>query len=179
MYAFFYLFVIMWLRGFLMGKVIAICGKICSGKTYYANQIKEKENAVILSCDELTKILFDNNLGEKHDEMSKRIWDYLLNKAVEIVKAKTSVILDWGFWSKADRVFISEFFKSRNIVCEFHYVDANEKAWKQNIDERNKKVQEGLNVSDYYLDEGLMQKLLLSWEEPTKEEIDVWHHVKR
>ena len=30
-----------------MGKVILICGKIASGKTYYANQIKEKKNAVI------------------------------------------------------------------------------------------------------------------------------------
>lgn len=45
-----------------MAKIIAICGKICCGKTYYANQIKEKENAVILSCDELTKDLFDNDL---------------------------------------------------------------------------------------------------------------------
>ena len=35
-----------------MGKVIAICGKIASGKTYYANQIKEKENAIILNTDE-------------------------------------------------------------------------------------------------------------------------------
>ena len=26
-----------------MAKIIAICGKICCGKTYYANQIKEKE----------------------------------------------------------------------------------------------------------------------------------------
>ena len=38
-----------------MAKIIVICGKICCGKSYYANQIKEKENAVILSCDELTK----------------------------------------------------------------------------------------------------------------------------
>lgn len=56
-----------------MAKIIAICGKICCGKTYYANQIKEKEKAVILSCDELTKDLFDNDLGEKHDEMALRI----------------------------------------------------------------------------------------------------------
>ena len=37
-----------------MAKIIAICGKICSGKTYYAQSLKDKENAVILSCDELT-----------------------------------------------------------------------------------------------------------------------------
>ena len=43
-----------------MGKVIAICGKICSGKTYYANQIKHKQNAIILSIDEVTYDLFGN-----------------------------------------------------------------------------------------------------------------------
>ena len=88
-----------------MTKVMAICGKICSGKSYYSKKIKEKENAVILSCDELTKILFDNNLGDKHDEMSKRIWEYLLTKAVDIVKTDTNVILDWGFWVGEDRKY--------------------------------------------------------------------------
>ena len=32
-----------------MARIILICGKICSGKTYYARQLKEKYNAVILS----------------------------------------------------------------------------------------------------------------------------------
>ena len=31
-----------------MTKLIAICGKICSGKSYYSKVLKEKENAVIL-----------------------------------------------------------------------------------------------------------------------------------
>ena len=34
-----------------MPKIIALCGKICSEKTFYANKIKERENAVILSTD--------------------------------------------------------------------------------------------------------------------------------
>ena len=67
-----------------MAKLIAICGKICSGKTFYANQIKAKENAIILSCDELTKELFDNDLGDKHDEMAVRIWNYFKSKSVEL-----------------------------------------------------------------------------------------------
>ena len=79
-----------------MAKIIAICGKICCGKTYYANQIKEKEKAVILSCDELTKDLFDNDLGEKHDEMALRIWNYFKKKSVELVNIGCTVILDWG-----------------------------------------------------------------------------------
>ena len=35
-----------------MGKVILICGKICSGKSYYAQKLSKTENAVVLSRSE-------------------------------------------------------------------------------------------------------------------------------
>lgn len=43
-----------------MAKVYLICGKICSGKSYYSKQLKEKINAVILSPDEATYDLIQN-----------------------------------------------------------------------------------------------------------------------
>ena len=162
-----------------MTKIIAICGKICSGKSYYSNRLKECENAVILSGDELTSILFDNNLGDKHDEMSVRIWKYLLKKAEDIIKTDISVILDWGFWAKSDRNYINEYFNSKGIRCEWHYINIDNKSWHKNIDERNQRVLSINDGSDYYLDEGLMKKLLAKWEEPTKDEIDVWFDLKR
>lgn len=162
-----------------MANVIAICGKICSGKSYYANILREKENAVILSCDEITASLFDNNLGDKHDVMTKRIREYLLKKSVELVKIDTNVILDWGFWTKTDREYISKFFKENNILCEWHYINIDDESWRKNIDERNKKVLNGYDKDNYYLDDGLLQKLISLWQEPSKNEIDVWHNVMR
>jgi len=158
-----------------MAKIIAICGKICSGKTYYANELKEKENAIILSCDELTKDLFDNDLGDKHDEMAVKIWSYFKKKAVELVKAGCSVILDWGFWSCENRRSLTEFCRMQGVQCEWHYIDVDNQIWNRNIEERNKKVLNGEGGSDYYLDDGLKAKLLSMWEEPSKEEIDVWY----
>lgn len=162
-----------------MAKIIAICGKICSGKTYYANQIKQKENAIILSCDELTKELFDNDLGDKHDEMAVRIWNYFKKKSVELVEAGCMVILDWGFWSKENRESLTEFYKAHNIPCEWHYIDIDDQTWEQNIAERNAKVLNNEGDCSYYLDEGLRGKLLSMWEEPAKDEMDVWHVVTR
>ena len=162
-----------------MTKLIAICGKICCGKSYYSKYLKEKENAVILSCDELTDILFDNNLGDKHDELSKRIRKYLLKKAEDIIQTNSNVILDWGFWSKNDRKYIKEYFSSKGINCEWHYINIDDASWQKNIDERNQRVLSGNGGSDYYLDEGLMKKLLSKWEEPSKDEIDVWFDLKR
>jgi len=161
-----------------MAKIIAICGKICSGKTYYANQIKQKENAVILSCDELTKELFYNNLGDKHDKMVIKIQNYLMKKSVELVNVGCNVILDWGFWSKKDREKTTLYYEEKDIKIEWHYIDVNLETWNEHIKERNKKILNGQGKADFYLDEGLMEKLLSKWEEPDKTEIDIWHFIK-
>ena len=157
----------------MMAKVIAICGKICSGKSYYANNLKEKENAVILSCDEVTSCLFDNNLGKKHDEISKRIWIYLLRKAVDIIKTETNVILDWGFWCKEDRNFITKYFKDKNIIIEWHYIDIDDKSWQKLIYKRNNDILNSNQINDYYVDDGLKNKCLSKFEEPEIDDIDI------
>ena len=50
-----------------MPKVLIMCGKICSGKSTYAEKLKFENKAVILSVDELTLALFENQAGEKLD----------------------------------------------------------------------------------------------------------------
>lgn len=156
-----------------MNKVIAICGKICSGKTHYAARLKAEGNAVLLSCDEITKALFNNDLGEKHDEMTQKIRDYLMMKSVELVEAGCDVILDHGFWQREDRIRTSEFFRLHNVPCRWHYIDVDDRTWHRNIEERNQRILSGQGGSDYYLDDGLMEKLLSLWEEPAEDEIHV------
>ena len=162
-----------------MAKVILICGKLASGKSYYAQQIKNKEKAVVLNTDELTYAMFDNEQGEKYMELAERANNYLMNKAVEIVKADCNVILDWGFWKLDNRRHMNEFFKSKNIDFEWHYIKVDDLTWKKNIAERNEKINKGQNKTDFFVTEGLKNKLLDLWEEPKKEEIDVWYELKR
>ena len=64
-----------------MAKVVLICGKICSGKTYYARALKEKENAVILSTDEVTYDLINNEQGEFYNVFAERVNLHLRKKA--------------------------------------------------------------------------------------------------
>jgi len=158
-----------------MGKVILICGKICSGKTYYAQKLKKENNAVILSTDEVTNHLINNEQGEFYNIFADRVNRYLKKKTVEIVNAGANVILDWGFWTKNERSNISEYFKINDIQYEWHYIDIDDKIWNQNIKERNKKIEEGNGGSDFYVDEGLIKKILSKFEEPKKEEIDIWY----
>ena len=79
-----------------MSKVILVCGRICCGKTTYAHQLRLKEKAVVLSCDEIMLSLLDERLGESHDVYAARTREYLLRKSLEILQTGIPVILDWG-----------------------------------------------------------------------------------
>ena len=59
-----------------------MCGKICSGKTTFAEQLRKDINGVILSCDEIMLSLFDENLGERHPIVERNCKDYLYTIAI-------------------------------------------------------------------------------------------------
>lgn len=137
-------------------------------------QIKEQENAVILSIDEVTYDLIDNEQGEFYDAFAERVNKYLMKKAVEIVKAGCNVILDWGFWTKAARQETTKYFNQFGIDVEWHYVDIERSRWERLIEERNNKIKNENGGSDFYVDKGLLNKMLSKFEEPTREEMNVW-----
>ncbi len=155
-----------------MAKVILICGKICSGKTFYCKKLQQKYNAVLLSCDEIESIIFHHSLGDKHDSVAEDIQKYLHKKAVDIISVGCNVVLDWGFWTKAQRTSVSEFYRSKGIGYEWHYVDVTDEIWKRNILSRNEAVISGKS-DDYYVDEGLLKKIEALFEVPAQDEIDV------
>ena len=97
-----------------------------------------------------------------------------MKKAVEIVKAGCNVILDWGFWTKAERQETTKYFNQFDIDVEWHYIDIEQSRWERLIEERNNKIKNGNGGSNFYVDEGLLNKLLSKFEEPTREEMNVW-----
>ena len=158
-----------------MAKLLCICGKIGCGKTYYANRLKDQEHAVILSTDEVTYDLTNNQQGEGYDEFARRVNLYLRKKAVEIVNAGCTVILDWGFWTKENRKEIKRYGENNGVLVEMHYIDIDDKTWYENIEKRNNEVISGNGGSSFYVDEGLLNKVSSLFEIPEKEEIDIWY----
>ena len=158
-----------------MAKLLCVCGKIGCGKTYYANRLKEQEHAVILSTDEVTYDLTNNQQGEGYDEFARRVNLYLRKKAVEIVNAGCTVILDWGFWTKENRKEIKRYGENNGVLVEMHYIDIDDKTWYENIEKRNNEVISGNGGSSFYVDEGLLNKVSSLFEIPEKEEIDIWY----
>ena len=158
-----------------MAKLLCICGKIGCGKTYYANRLKEQEHAVILSTDEVTYDLTNNQQGDGYDEFAIRVNLYLRKKAVEIVNAGCTVILDWGFGTKENRKEIKRYGENNGVLVEMHYIDIDDKTWYENIEKRNNEVISGNGGSSFYVNEGLLNKVSSLFEIPEKEEIDIWY----
>lgn len=161
-----------------MGKIILICGKICSGKSFYGKKLAEEINGVILSCDEISADLFHHNEGENFDSIAADIKSYLHKIALRIAKTGGSVVLDWGFWKADERREVSEYYRENGIAFEWRYVDIPDNEWRRNIELRNNAVRSGLS-DDFYVDDGLIEKLDAHFEYPDRGEMDIWQKFTR
>lgn len=155
-----------------MAKAVMICGRICSGKTTLARALCARGGAVLLSCDEIADVVFDKNLGDKHDEVMAKVTEYLHRKAKDILLAGCDVILDWGFWKKEARQRVRERYAAMGIEQLWYFVDVSDEKWEEHIQKRNAEVLAGTS-SDYFVDEGLRAKLLANFEKPGPDEYDI------
>lgn len=156
-----------------MSKVILICGKICVGKSTYAEKIRAESNAVLLSVDEIMLAVFGQYVGEKHDEYVRNVKQYIFDKSLEILQAGADVLLDWGFWTKEHRNYSKEFYRQRGISCELHLIDISDEEWRRRIEKRNAAVFAG-DKNAYFVDENLLKKFEEGYETPDTDEVDVW-----
>ena len=156
-----------------MPKVIMTCGKICSGKSTYAGKLRKEGRAVVLSIDEIILALHGQDAGDKLDDDVKKTKAYLYQKSLEIIGSGIDVILDWGFWTKAERDYARSFYGSEGIANEIHYIDIDDDEWRRRIEKRNRDTANKRGDA-YYIDEGLLAKFESKFEKPDPSEIDRW-----
>lgn len=150
--------------------IYLMCGRICSGKSTHSQSLRKEKKAVVLSVDEITLALFGQDAGEKHDDHVAAAEEYLYRKSLEIAENGIDVILDWGFWTKEERDYAREFYGSRNIPFEFHYIDITADEWQKRIDKRNADITSG-RLQAYYVDDGLAKKFAEIFEKPDESEM--------
>ncbi len=154
-------------------KVFLICGKICSGKSTYAEKLAKNHHAVLLSADEIMLAIFGQDAGENHDLYMKKLQKYLFQKSLEITASGINVVLDFGFWTKQERKAVKDFFLAKNISLELHYLDISHTEWKKRLSKRNMEVLQKKSNA-YFVDDGLKKKCDELFETPDPEEIDKW-----
>ena len=90
-----------------------------------------------------------------------------------MIESGIDVILDWGFWTKKERVFARSFYGSNRIPNEFHYIDIDDSEWHRRTEKRNQDILAHKSVA-YFIDEGLEAKFDSIFEKPDPSEIDLW-----
>ena len=153
-----------------MAKIYILCGKIASGKTTYAKELKKTMKAVILSHDDLMLKLYDGCLGSNHDEAVRRISDYFYNLAEELIALDTNVIFDFGYWTKSERLYAKEYFSDKGIDIEVHYLKTSDSQRFKWLDHRNRSLAEATSRV-YIIENNLRETLDKKFEDPTEDEV--------
>ena len=146
-----------------MAKVTAIIGKTCVGKTTYAKTLP----GIVLSSDDFMLPLFGQNCEPIRTNLPI-VQNCLLELTLQILSKDIDVILDLGFWKKAERTRVADFFAAHNIPIEWHYLEVSPGLQKKQIAKRNREIEQGLRA--YYVSPGLFAKCDELFEPP--EEID-------
>ena len=160
--------------GIIIAKVILICGKICSGKTTYAQKLINESPAVLLSSDQAVLKLFGMFLGDEHEIITEKVEQYLLELSLDVLNAGVDVILDWGFWTANDRAAMNRFFADNAIIPQWHYIDCSRTQWEQNLRHRNDEVSRNKTTA-FFVDYNLAEKCLEAFEVPEQHEMDTWY----
>lgn len=147
-------------------KIILLIGKIASGKTTYARKL----GGMLISCDQLMQSMFPGGCGEHHDVLAERARKYLFDLARQCTAAGVTPVVDFGFWTPAMRQEAIDALSGCEL--EWHYLDISEEEWHRRIEGRNAAILAGQgSPSDYFVDEGLLQKVNSLFVPPTEEEL--------
>lgn len=144
-------------------EIHLICGRIGSGKSTFARYLAREKNAVILSSDELTAALPCD-----HDASYPIVHRFLRQKALEIARCGTAVILDWGFWHRSDREAVTAEIRAQGLRPLWYYMDTPEAMNRAFIERRNAAPGPG----EFYVDAGLAAKCAAQFEAPQPQEMD-------
>lgn len=147
-------------------KIILLIGKICVGKTTYAKTL----GGMLISCDQLMQTLFPGGCGEHHDLLAERTRKYLLNLARQCADAGVAPVVDFGFWTPALRQEAIDALAGYDL--DWRWLDVSEDEWRSRIRKRNAAIEAGQgNPADYFVDDGLLQKVNRLFIPPTQEEL--------
>lgn len=127
------------------GTLHFISGRLASGKTTLARLIAEREPAVLI-CEDVWLSKLSDGISSLDDyvKWSRRCRSVMGPLIVEILKAGTSVVLDFGGNTPRERSWVRSLFEAANAEHTLHYLDVPESVCLTRLKQRNELKPEGL-----------------------------------
>lgn len=149
-------------------KVYILCGKIASGKTTYAKEVLCKQG-ILLSVDDVMLNLYDGCLKEQHGKTVERILHYFYTLIPQLLEQGCDCIIDYGFWTKKERMQIQQEMKEHNFPYEMLYLKKSEEVRRLHLKQRNEENKKK-SGRQYIIEGELLKQLDLKFEEIGEEE---------
>ena len=105
-----------------MATIILLCGLPGSGKTTLAEHLARERPALRLGEDDWMVALFGSTTGHgeaQRDAIKQVQWEI----AVQVAQLGRDVVLDWGFWSRAEREDYRARAASLDVSTELRFLD--------------------------------------------------------
>jgi predicted kinase len=143
-------------------------GLPCSGKTTLAKKLEHELSALRLTPDEWQIGLFGQDANEpEHDARHNFIESMLWKIASRSLELGTNVILDFGFWTRAEREDFRRRAKQLGAASEVHFLDVPEDELLRRLAVRNSQVTQ----ESFHIAAESMQPWIKLFEKPTPDEL--------
>lgn len=136
-----------------MATLFLIHGFVGSGKTTFAKTLETDKNAIRFSPDEWMAHFYGNNPpAELFSEYDTRIKAMISRHAREFVRRGHDVVLDYGFWRRADRDEYRALARGWGVDCVLYALDSDFERCRQRVLQRTSEMPEGaLHIDEHAL----------------------------
>lgn len=125
--------------------VYLLCGKTGSGKTTFARTLEQERGAVRFSADEWMIRLFGHHMERALFDARLRDCKTLIYDITErITRVGVDVVLDFGFWSRAERDAARARISSSGAAFVLYFFDATDDVLKERLKARNTDLPVGM-----------------------------------
>lgn len=140
-----------------MPTLYLICGLPGAGKTTLARQIETTRRALRLCPDEwIDRLLADPNDSAELDRLRDPVEQIQWDLAKRALALGVDVVLEFGFWSRAERDFFRSEAEALGARVELHYLDVPREELLARLARRNANLPPGtFRVTEQQLDEWL------------------------
>lgn len=109
-----------------------------SGKTTRARHLAQTSGALRLTPDEWQTRLFSDDMhhpdhDKRHNEIEAIMWEI----ATAFLRTGGDVILDFGFWTRAERMAFARRAAALGAQCRVHYAEIKMEELERRVSERN------------------------------------------
>ena len=149
-----------------MATLHLLCGFIGAGKTTFAKSLERDHSAVLFGHDEWIVKLYGRNPPSEHfqsyyDRVEDLIWQF----ASRFLTLGQDVVLDHGFWRRADRDLARRKAQEVGIQAKLYFLHCSEEVMRQRVLTRTEMSQDSL-----YINEHAFENLKARFEAPMDDE---------